>query len=238
MSSPKAEPERPAIRARRGRGICGRARRRRGSTTAPPTSTRTAPTARTRTAPAPKRTSLAKPIAARKPSRSNPNAPTASTRRRKRAPSGVRANPVRTTAASVSVPSPMFFPLPGRTALIRRGLSPSSLGRSRADPRDQSNECPPCARQSAKGVAPTSHSLAQARFTSGRERTAFRPGHVGSKRRPSGARCGARHGDALGFGIRRYPRGGRRPFGRSTDPSSTCDRQRRSRGARLGSGST
>lgn len=89
-----------------------------------------------------------------------------------------------------------------------------------------------------RGVAPTSHSLAQARFTSGRERTAFPPGQVGSKRRPPGARCGARHGDALGFGIRRYPRGGRRPFGRSTDPSSTCDRQRRSRGARLGSGST
>ena len=135
------------MRVRWGRGIRGRARRRRGSATAPPTSTRTAPAAKTRTAPAPKRTNLAKPIAVRNPSRSNANPPTASTRRRKRAPSGVRAYPVRATAASVSFPSPMFFPLPGRTALIRRGLSPSSLGRSRDSTREtQSNECPPCAR--------------------------------------------------------------------------------------------
>jgi hypothetical protein len=122
------------MRVSPGCGIRGRACRRRGSATAATTSTRTAPTAKTRTAPAPRRTSLAKPIAARKPSRTNANAPSASTRRRKRAPSGVRATPVRTTAASFSFPSPMLFPLPGRTALIRRGLSPSSLGRSHARP--------------------------------------------------------------------------------------------------------
>jgi hypothetical protein len=133
-SFPKAEPERPAMRGSRGCGIRGCACRRRGSATAPPTSTRAAPTAKTRTAPALKRTSLAKPIAARKPRRTKANPPTASTRRRKRAPSGVRATPVPTTPASFSFPSPMSFPLPGRTALIRRGWSTSSLGRSHARP--------------------------------------------------------------------------------------------------------
>ena len=179
-------------------------------------------------------------------SRSRPGSPVGATRTRQPRVRGGGSVPLpasaRTQCALLQQVSQFRVPCSSPYLVEPRSFAvgcrrPPSVGLA-LDPRDQSNECPPCARQSAKGVAPTSHSLAQARFTSGRERTAFPPGHVGSKRRPSGARCGARHGDALGFGIRRYPRGGRRPFGRSTDPSSTCDRQRRSRGARLGSGST